>query len=261
MELKINNASLGYRRKIVLKNVNLTLQTGRTNCIIGKNGAGKTTLFKSILGILPPMEGEILLDGKNIRAWNRRKFARQIAYVPQARSLPFPFTVFEVVLFGRTAHLGAFASPGKADRMIAEDCLERLQIRYLKDCIFTQISGGEQQLTIVARALAQQPAFLIMDEPTSNLDFGNQIKILNQVNKLKTDSLGILMATHSPDHAFMCDADVTVIHNGEIWKQGNCNQVITAEILREIYDADVSIHRIESRKTCIPLMEKETGNS
>ncbi|MDR2086757.1 MAG: ABC transporter ATP-binding protein [Dysgonamonadaceae bacterium] len=253
MELKIKNASLGYRRKVVLRNIDLELLTGQTTCFIGKNGAGKTTLFKSILGILPLLDGEILLDGKNIAAWNRRRFAQKVAYVPQARSLPFPFTVFEVVLFGRTAHLGAFSSPGKADKLIAEDCLERLQIRYLKDCLFTQISGGEQQLAIVARALAQQPAFLIMDEPTSNLDFGNQIKILNQVNKLKNDSLGILMATHSPDHAFMCDAQVTVIHREGIRKQGNCNQVITGEILREIYDVDVSICRIENRKTCIPL--------
>jgi iron complex transport system ATP-binding protein len=256
MELKIKNASLGYRRKVVLSNINFELLTGQTACIIGKNGAGKTTLFKSILGILPLLEGEILLDGKNITTWNRCKFARKVAYVPQTHSLPFPFTVFEVVLFGRTAHLGAFASPGKTDKLIAEDCLERLQIRYLKDSIFTQISGGEQQLTIVARALAQQPAFLIMDEPTSNLDFGNQIKILNQVNKLKNDSLGILMATHSPDHAFMCDAHVTVIHNEEIWKQGNCNQVITNEVLREIYDVDVRICQIENRKTCIPSIKR-----
>ncbi|OAV63785.1 putative ABC transporter ATP-binding protein [Bacteroidales bacterium Barb6XT] len=204
------------------------------------------------------MKGTISLDGKNIGEWNRRQFARAVAYVPQARSLPFPFTVFDVVLFGRTAHLSVFSSPGKKDRMIAEECLEKLQITYLKDRVFTQLSGGEQQMVIVARALAQQPSFLIMDEPTSSLDFGNQLKIINQVNKLKNDSLGILMATHSPDHAFMCEADVAVIHNGMIWKQGDSKEVITEEVLKDIYDVNVKICTAgaeSSRKICLPVLD------
>jgi iron complex transport system ATP-binding protein len=256
MKLEIRNAVLGYHKKTILKHVNMEVHTGQTLCILGKNGSGKTTLFKSLLGVLPLLQGEILLNGENIKAWNRRKFARTIAYVPQARSLPFPFTVFEVVLFGRTAHLPAFSSPGKKDRIIAEGCLDRLKITHLKDRIFTQLSGGEQQMVIVARAMAQQPAFLVMDEPTSSLDFGNQIKIISQVNELKDDSLGILMATHSPDHAFMCDADVAVVHKGGIWQQGACNRIITEEILKEIYDIEVKIFPISaySRKTCIPAV-------
>ncbi|MDR3194430.1 MAG: ABC transporter ATP-binding protein, partial [Tannerella sp.] len=195
MKLEIRKATLGYQGKAVLRDVCIELNTGRTTCLIGANGAGKTTLFKSILGILPLLEGEILLDGKSVRSWNRRRFARRVAYVPQARSLPFPFTAFEVVLFGRTAHLHSFSAPGKKDRQIAESCLERLRIGHLRDRIFTRLSGGEQQMVVVARALAQQPAFLMMDEPTSSLDFGNQIKLIRQVNDLKDDSLGILMAT------------------------------------------------------------------
>ncbi|KAA6301775.1 MAG: iron complex transport system ATP-binding protein [Candidatus Ordinivivax streblomastigis] len=257
MQLKIHNATLGYPQKDVLRNVNLELHTNKTTCILGKNGAGKTTLFKSILGILPLLKGNVSLDGKNISDWSRRQFARAVAYVPQARSLPFPFTVFEVVLFGRTAHLSVFSSPRKKDRMIAEECLEKLQIIALKNRIFTQLSGGEQQMVIVARALAQQPSFLIMDEPTSSLDFGNQLKIINQVNKLKDDSLGILMATHSPDHAFMCEADVAIVHNGIIWKQGNSKEVITEEVLKDIYDVNVNVCSIgteSDRKICIPTL-------
>ncbi|GHT65380.1 ABC transporter ATP-binding protein [Bacteroidia bacterium] len=257
MQLKIQNATLGYPQKDVLKNVSLELHTDKTTCILGKNGAGKTTLFKSILGILPLLKGNISLDGKNIGEWNRRQFACVVAYVPQARSLPFPFTVFDVVLFGRTAHLSVFSSPGKKDRLIAEECLEKLQITYLKERIFTQLSGGEQQMVIVARALAQQPSFLIMDEPTSSLDFGNQLKIIKQVNKLKNDSLGILMATHSPDHAFMCEADVAIVHNGMIWKQGDSKEIITEEVLKDIYDVDVKVCSIgadSSRKICIPTL-------
>jgi iron complex transport system ATP-binding protein len=258
MKLEIKNATLGYRRKTVLEDVNMPIETGRTVCLIGKNGAGKTTLFKSLLGILPVLKGEILLDGRDVGRWRPRDYARVVAYVPQARTLPFPFTALEVTMFGRTAHLSPFASPSRRDRLIAEECMEQLQISHLRDRIFTQLSGGEQQMVIVARALAQQPMFLLMDEPASSLDFGNQIKLIAQVNRLKDRSLGILMATHSPDHAFMCRADVIALHNGKICEQGHCSRIITEAILKEIYDADVCVREVkgkqnETLQTCVPI--------
>jgi iron complex transport system ATP-binding protein len=260
MTLEIKNAVLGYRNKAVLRDVNMLMETGHTVCLIGKNGSGKTTLFKSLLGILPVLEGEILLNGQDVGQWRPRDYARVVACVPQARTLPFPFTAFDVVLFGRTAHLSPFASPGRRDRLIAEECLERLQICHLRDRIFMQLSGGEQQMVIVARALAQQPLFLIMDEPASSLDFGNQIKLITQVNRLKDDSLGILMATHSPDHAFMCHADVMVVHGGKIWEPGYCNRIITEQVLKEIYGADVCVCSVKGKsdetiRTCVPVIE------
>jgi iron complex transport system ATP-binding protein len=259
MKLEIKDATLGYSGKAVLRNVNMELTTGKTTCLIGRNGAGKTTLFKSLLGILPVLQGKILLGGQDVRRWRRRDYAQIIAYVPQARTLPFPFTAFDVVLFGRTAHLSRFASPGRRDRRIAEECLEKLQVSHLRNRIFTQLSGGEQQMIIIARALAQQPLFLIMDEPASSLDFGNQIRIITHVNHLKDDSLGILMATHSPDHAFMCNADVMVIRNGEVWKSGNCSHIITEKVLKEVYDAEVCVCSVRGKsnekiRTCVPLM-------
>ncbi|MDR2681201.1 MAG: ABC transporter ATP-binding protein [Tannerella sp.] len=259
MKLEIRNATLGYHNNAVLQDVNLELSAGTTTCLIGRNGAGKTTLFKSLLGILPVLKGDILLDGKSILRWKCRDYARVIAYVPQVRTLTLPFTAFDVVLFGRTAHLSHFASPAKHDRRIADECLEKLQINHLRNRIFTQLSGGEQQMVIVARALAQQPVFLVMDEPASSLDFGNQIKIIAQVNRLKDDSLGILMATHSPDHAFMCRADVMVVHGGQIRKPGYCNRMITEKVLKEIYDADVCVCSVKGKsnetiRTCVPVM-------
>jgi len=241
MKLEIRNAVLGYRRQEVLRGVNFEVSTGRTVCVIGRNGAGKTTFFKSLLGVLPLLDGEILLDGRDIGSWSRAEFARTVAYIPQVRMLPFPFKVSDVVLFGRTAHLGVFASPGKRDRIIADECLERLNISHLRERIFTQLSGGEQQLVIVARALAQQPSFLIMDEPASSLDFGNQINLLSQINRLKSSSLGILMATHSPDHAFACDADVVVVQDGEVRRQDSCRTVITETLLKQVYGVEVDI--------------------
>ncbi|WP_321333423.1 ABC transporter ATP-binding protein [uncultured Bacteroides sp.] len=257
MKLEIKNASLGYQHKTILQNVSLELHTGQTICVLGRNGSGKTTLFRSLLGLLPLQSGEILLDGKNLSSWNRTQFARKVAYVPQARSLPFPFTVMDVVLFGRTSHLKPFASPGKEDRAIAEWCLDKLNIIHLRKRVFTQLSGGEQQMVIVARALAQQPSFLVMDEPTSSLDFGNQIKIIRQVNELKNESLGILMATHSPDHAFMCDARVAVVRNHTVTGQGDCKEVITEKLLKDVYGADIHIHAFAEkallcRRICVP---------
>lgn len=259
MVLEIQNATIGYGHKTVLSDVNFELRTGETVCLLGKNGAGKTTLFKALLGILKPQAGTIRLNDIPIDNWTQRKFAQLVGYIPQARSLPFPFQVMDVVLFGRTAHLGAFASPGKKDRTIAEECLDILNIGHLKNRIFTQLSGGEQQMVIVARALAQQPAFLIMDEPTSSLDFGNQIKIIQRINALKNNKLGILMATHSPDHAFMCDANVAIVHNQSIWKYGYSNDIIKEDILHSIYGVDIKVRALTTgenteRMVCIPTV-------
>jgi iron complex transport system ATP-binding protein len=259
MILEIKNGVLGYGNNTVLSDINLELAMGETVCLLGKNGSGKTTLFKVLLGILKPFSGTILLNGIPIDNWNRKKFAQLVGYIPQARSLPFPFSVLDVVLFGRTAHLSTFTFPGKKDRIIAEECLDMLNISHLRDRIFTQLSGGEQQMVIVARALAQQPAFLIMDEPTSSLDFGNQIKIIKQINSLKNKSLGILMATHSPDHAFMCDANVAILHQKTIWKCGYSNDVITDKILKTIYGVEVKVctmpsEYITTRRVCVPTV-------
>jgi iron complex transport system ATP-binding protein len=259
MTLEIKNAILGYRNNAVLSDVNMRIETGGAICLIGRNGAGKTTLFKSLLGILPVLSGEILLDGRDVRRWRPRDYARVVACVPQARTLPFPFTAFEVALFGRTAHLPYYASPRRSDHMIVEECMEKLQISHLRNRIFTQLSGGEQQMVVIARALAQQPLFMVMDEPAASLDFGNQIRIITQVNRLKDDALGILMATHSPDHAFMCNADVAVVHGGKIWPQGNCNRILTEEVLKEVYDAEVRVCLVKGKsnetiRTCVPII-------
>jgi len=259
MIFELKQTSLGYLNHTVLQHVDFSISTGEILCVLGKNGAGKTTLFKTLLGVLKPIEGSVFLDGKNIEKWNRSKFAQQVAYIPQARSLPFPYTVKEVVLFGRTAHLSVFSSPGKKDKIIADECLDMLNIRYLSDRIFTQLSGGEQQMVIIARALAQQPSFLIMDEPTSSLDFGNQIKIIRQVNELKNSSLGIIMATHSPDHAFMCNANVAVVHQGSIRSTGHANDIVTEELLKEIYGVKVRVKTLGNkpdcnRLVCIPMV-------
>ena len=153
-----------------------------------------------------------------------------VGYVPQAHTPPFPFTVLDVVAMGRTAHLGPFASPGKEDIAIAEDSLARLGISALTERVYTEISGGERQMVLIARALTQQPQLLIMDEPTSNLDYGNQVRVLEQVCRLAQDGLGVVMTSHFPDQAFLCSATVALLRRTGGIVVGTAAEVITEEI-------------------------------
>ena len=208
MRLEIERANCGYGGKPVVEDVSLSLDSGDVLCLLGANGSGKTTLFKAILGLLRLNGGRILVDGADTASWPQRRLARTLAYVPQAHTPPFPFAVRDVVLMARTAHLGLFGSPSRRDAAIAEDAMETLGVSHLAHARYTEISGGERQLVLIARAVAQQSEFLIMDEPTSNLDFGNQVRVLRRVKELAGRKLGLLMTTHFPDHAFLCASRV-----------------------------------------------------
>ena len=177
MILELRGLSCGYGRRKVLSDVNLSV-AGENLCLLGPNGVGKTTLFRTILGAIEPMGGEVLVDGKSIVAQSRRQRARLMAYVPQAHTAPFPFHVIDVVLTGRTAHISLTSAPSRHDEEVARAALERMGIADLDDRPYTELSGGERQLVLIARALAQEPRVLIMDEPSSHLDFGNQARLL-----------------------------------------------------------------------------------
>src|SRR5262249_36176123 len=160
------------------RDVSFSLEAGDVLCLLGPNGSGKTTLFKTILRLLTPLDGEVVAEGRSTRGWSRRALARFFGYVPQAHEGTFPFTLRGMVLMGRTAHLGSFASPSSDDREVADDALRLLGIAHLADNPYPHVSGGERQLALVARAVAQAPRVLIMDEPTASLDFGNQVRVL-----------------------------------------------------------------------------------
>jgi len=179
--------------------------------------------------------------------------------VPQVHDPPFPYRVFDVVLMGRTSHLGMFSSPGKKDVGIVLETLESLGIVHLAERIYTELSGGERQLVLIARALAQQPLMMIMDEPTSNLDFGNQVKVLKQINTLSRSGLAVVMTSHFPNHAFLCSTKVALIKKDNVYCLGDSETVITEQNLREAYGIDVKITAIsngngEVVKACVPLL-------
>lgn len=241
MKLEANGLAFGYRKHPVGRDVSLALAAGEIVCLLGPNGGGKTTLFRTLLGLLPVQGGSVTLDGADLGALPRREVAKRIAYVPQAHVGYFPFTVREVVLMGRTAHLATFAGPSRRDRELADEALARLGLARLADAIYTQISGGERQLALIARALAQAAPLLVMDEPTASLDFGNQVRVLDQVTALARAGIGVLLSTHDPDQAFQCADRVALLRGGELIAQGPPAAVLTGERLRELYGVAVEV--------------------
>jgi iron complex transport system ATP-binding protein len=177
MLIKMQHISFSYRRKELLKGVDLTVSEGSVLAMLGPNGSGKTTLLKLMIGLLKPAQGTVSLNGREIHAMPHRELARQVAYVPQVHKEAFAYRVFDVVLMGRMPHKSFFSRYGKADHKIAAESLEKLGIGHLTERPYTEISGGESQLTLIARAMAQGARVFIMDEPTNGLDYGNQVRL------------------------------------------------------------------------------------
>ena len=258
MLLKVENLCCGYAKKTVISGISFALDCGDLLCLLGPNGIGKTTLFKTILGLLPPQGGSVLLNGIDTKLMSRKEFAAQVGYVPQAHTPPFSFSVIDVVTMGRVAHLGFFSSPTAKDRSIAEDALRRLSISGLRDKVYTEISGGERQLVLIARALTQAPKVLIMDEPTSNLDFGNQVRVLDHIRQLaKGGEVGVIMTTHYPNHALRFASKVAVLGSKDFFTIGKPEQVITSQYIQDAYGVSASIVNFPAEtggdvRVCIP---------
>src|ERR1044072_6289346 len=214
MKLSARDLSIGYRNHLVGSNISLSLDAGEVLCLLGPNGAGKTTLFRTLLGLQRALGGAVLLDGKPIDRMRPVEIARHMAYVPQAHATEFSCTPRDVVLVARTARLKPFDSPGAADEAIAREKLAALGIGELEDHDYTRISGGQRQLTLIARALAQETPILVMDEPTASLDFGNQAMVLGRIRDLARENYGIVLSTHDPDHALLVATRVAIIAEG-----------------------------------------------
>jgi iron complex transport system ATP-binding protein len=253
MRLEADDLPFGYPGKPVGQGVDLVVGPGEVVCLLGPNGAGKTTLFKTLLGLLPAQGGRVLLDGRPLAQMARAEIARRIAYVPQAHAAHFPYSVQDMVLMGRTAHLGPFARPGAADHGAALAALRMLGIRALAEADYTRISGGQRQLALIARALAQAAPLIVMDEPTASLDFGNQALVLRQVRALAAEGYGIVLSTHSPDHAFACASRVALLHEGSLLAEGPPPAILTPARLETVYGIPVAVERLASGHTvCAP---------
>ncbi len=243
--LETRALAYGHPGRTLGRDINIDVNPGEVLCVLGPNGGGKTTLFRTLLGLLPAHAGSIALSGKPLAACTPSERAKLMAYVPQAGNSYFAFTVRDVVLMGRTAHLGLFAAPGPKDFNAANAAMAELRIAHLAEKSFTQISGGERQLALIARALAQESPLLVMDEPTASLDFGNQSLILNEIVRLKASSRSVLFCSHDPDHALQCADRALLLHRGNVLSLGSPREVVTANNLKTLYGVDVEL--IESQ--------------
>jgi iron complex transport system ATP-binding protein len=251
--MEIKNCSFAYEdNDNIFADINFSVSSGDIFCILGANGTGKTTLIKCLTGLMSPHSGEILIDGRKMNSFSRADLAKKIGYIPQIHNSTFPFTVLDVVLMGRSPHLDMFESPSEKDYDIALKSLESLNIEYMKDKPYTEISGGEQQLVFIARILTQEPSILILDEPTSHLDFGNQIRTLNIIKRLASKGLSVIMSSHFPDHAFISANKVALMDGKSFLAIGKPEDVITTANMKKIYGIDVKVMDIGKRMACIP---------
>lgn len=237
--LEARALAIGYRHSAVGEEIDLTLGGGEIVCLLGPNGSGKTTLFRTLLGVLPALRGEVRIAGRRVDEWARADLARTLAYVPQSHAGLFAFTVEEVVLMGRTARIGRFAAPSARDRDAARQALDVLGIGHLTERVYTEVSGGERQLALIARALAQEAAILILDEPTASLDFGNQLRVLKAIDALKAQGFSILMSTHQPEHALRVADRIVLLKGGRVVAHGP-RALATADALAALYGADAA---------------------
>lgn len=254
--LALEHGSFSYDRPI-FSDLSLSLECGRVDALLGPNGCGKTTLLRCLGGALTLREGRVILEGRELSRYGEAERARRIAFVFQEHHTVFPYSVLEAVRMGRTPHLGFLASPGPHDTAIAERALETVGCSHLRSARYTEISGGERQLVLIARALAQEPTILLLDEPTSHLDFGNQMLLLMVVERLaREQGLAVLMSTHHPDHALLVAHHVYLMKGGGILAQGAPCDVVTAQHLRALYGIEVSVMAMgnDGRQIVVPML-------
>lgn len=259
--LLASNLRCGYGKKDhieVVHGVSFFVEIDEFVCIIGANGCGKTTTLKALMGLLPLTGGTVSIKGRSIAEMREVEKAKHFAYIPQAHTPPFPFTVADVVIMGRTPYINRLAQITKHDRLVAYRALELLDICDLADKAYTNLSGGQQQLVLIARALTQQSDILVMDEPTASLDFGNQQLVLSRMRMLSRKGKAVIMVTHDPDHALFCADRVIVMDAGEVLMEGTSDECITTETLHHIYHTDARVIDVEvepgrTERVCIPM--------
>jgi len=239
----------------VLKGISFNAEKGGLTTILGPNGSGKTTLFKCISGLWKYYKGEIQVNGIIIDKLSFKKRARLFSVVPQEHEPPFPYSVFDVVLMGRASYIGVFSSPSKKDYEKAETALKTVGIEHLKNIPYTKISGGERQLTLIARAIAQEAPVMLLDEPTSHLDFRNQINILKKIKEIANmRGITVVMTLHDPNLAGLFSDKVVVINSGSKVAEGLPKDIITEELIKRVYDIEIKKADIDGKSIIYPVL-------
>ena len=240
-KISIKDAAFSYGDTMVWKGLHLDVDAGETLCLLGPNGCGKTTLLNCIHGDLSLKSGRITIDGTEIKTLAVRDIARRIGYVFQEHSIPFPYSVLEIIRMGRAPHLGLFEGPSAADTRLAQHIMASLGISHLANKRYTEISGGERQLVLIGRTLCQEPDVILLDEPTSHLDLKNQAVVLRTVKRLSEEGLTIIITTHFPNHAWLFTGRTVLMNRGKFIALGPAAEVMTEANLSEVYGIRVRV--------------------
>lgn len=255
--LQVDLLSFQYGNHAVFKDISFSLKERELCAILGINGSGKSTLFKCCMGFLQPSNGEIKLQGHLINQLKTAEIAKKVSYVPQEHPVTFPYSVREMVLMGRTTYISNFFKISEEQYIKAEDALKSLSLNHLAEKAFSQLSGGQRQMVLIARAIAQETPLMLLDEPTSSLDFKNQLLIWKTLHRLKKLGKSIFVCTHDPNHVlWFCDR-VLVIDDQKLIADGHPHDVLNEKILRKIYGPVCELYKLEDHWMVMPYLKKE----
>lgn len=254
MSIEVRNLDFSYGAHVVLRDVGFSAPDGGLLAVLGPNGAGKTTLFKCILGILRHYDGSIRVDSADARALSPRALAHRIAYIPQAQAQAFGYSALEMVEMGTSHGVSPVSVPGFREAEAAREALERLKIGHLAEATFAHLSGGERQLVLIARALAQNARTLLMDEPTASLDYGNQNRVLQVVRGLADEGYAVVMSTHNPQHALWYADAALALSNSRVAAFGAPEDVVNAGLIETLYGVRARMIETETGPLIAPVV-------
>lgn len=247
--LAFQEISFGYVRAVeALSHLSLEVPAGSVMAILGPNGAGKTTLLHTALGRLQPRSGRVLLESQPLSEFSRREIGQSMGLVPQSERIPFEYSLWDYALFGRTPYLHPLEMPGESDRLVALQALAQVGLDEMATRSINSLSGGERQMAMIARALAQQPRLLLLDEPTSHLDLSNKGRLLKLLRRLSAEGVTIVLTTHEPEVAAMLATHLVLMRKGQVLQAGLLADVLTAPNLTACYGVPVEVLVIEGRR-------------
>ena len=259
--LSLRQGDFSYGAKTVFRNLDFRVERGETVCLLGANGCGKTTLLRCLNGLEKLDRGQVLIQGSDQRNMKPAQRARRIGMVFQEHSSPFPYSVLEVVRIGRAPHLRWFSRPTQADTRMAEAALAAVGMESLRNKSYTQISGGERQLVLIARALAQEPEIILLDEPTSHLGLKNQARVLGIIRGLADQGLTVVFSSHLPNQALLLRGRVVLMTRSGFLASGPPEKVVTEENLNQVYGGGVRVvtlpgeEGLQPNRLCLPAIE------
>lgn len=254
IKILVEDLTFSYNHEFALRNISLEAKEGEIISLLGPNGSGKTTLLKCINKLLTPRVKCLYIDGNDVTNIKYSDLAKLVGYVPQVHNPVFPYSVYEVVLMGRTPHLSTFQQPSEMDLIKVNEVLEITGLYGMRNRPYTELSGGERQLVLIARALVQEPQVLLLDEPTAHLDLKNQISVLKIVRKIvKQKNITAIVSLHDPNLALMFSDKIALMKNGEIVAYDIPDKVITARNIRNTYGINVKIINESGRRFVLPI--------